>query len=119
MLSQINAANTGEIDLVQDGVIGFSKAFLIIAINFHLNACLCSELCIMLRLHDVIGLRTEAVEGETMQCAEVREVGLCVEARELRNRSVPRFVSRLSSERKVTDSSRENTVGQLLLYLIQ
>ena len=104
MLAQVYAADAGQVDLVEDGVVRFGHVHVVVRVDLNLNTCLRCKLTVVLCLHDQVRLDGQHPVGQAVQCPEEREVSLGVQLRELDQGPVARFGGRFLGERKVANA---------------
>ena len=115
VLAQVHSANAGNVDLVQDRIVGLDRKLFVAVLNGQLNAGLQGELFVVLWRHHVLGADAKAPVGQTVQRAKEREVGVGVQIGELLDSPVARFGGSLLGKSKVADLHRVHIIGQLLL----
>ena len=104
MLLEVCATYPCEIDLVEYWVVCLEHRHILFLLREgEFNACLKGKLLVVQWLHHVVSVHRQAVKGQAVESAEVREVRLLVQAGELHNCPFLGLGGSFSGERKVAN----------------
>ena len=112
---EVHALDAGDVDFVEDGVVGFDGKFFLAVLDGQLDAGLLGKLAIVLWRHHVLRADAQAPVGQAVQRAKPGKVSVGVEVRELLDGPLLGLCGRLLGEGKVANLGGVGFACQLLL----